>query len=65
MGLTLVALEGGDDGVGLSLQLQQGDLTRIVAHESMLCLLIVSDGLGLGHTHTRGSQLTMRHKKWT
>ena len=41
-----MALEGSDDGVRLSLQLQQGDLTRVVAHKSVLCLLIVSDGLG-------------------
>jgi len=49
---TFVALQRGDGGVRLLLQLQQRDLTRVVADEGVLRLVVVSERGVRAGTHS-------------
>ena len=67
-----MALQSGDGGVGLSLQLQQGDLAGVIPHERMLCILIIPvhgvkehrDNTGTQRQH-RNTELTEEHSSNT
>lgn len=48
---TFVTFQRGDGGVGLLLQLQQRDLPRVIADESVLRLVVVSEQGSQGLKH--------------
>lgn len=39
-----MSFEGGDDGTGVLLQLQQGDLSRVVTNERVLSVKVIPGG---------------------
>lgn len=45
---TFMTLQGGDGGVGLLFQFQQRDLSWVITHKGVLCVVIVSEGESQG-----------------